>query len=135
MRVFVVSLFTALLLVTGCGKEQSLEQQVDQLIEEAKFEDAQKILDGKPVSPEVTELRERVHLRHGIHLIYNSEPSQMRESANQALWEFVAVLKINPNNQKAIAETEQILAIYRTFPDRQPEPAVLEELEALGFEL
>ena len=93
------------------------------------------ILDGKPVSPEVVALKEEVHLKHGIHLIYNSDPSQMRENANLALREFIAVLEINPENEKAIAETEQILGIYRTFPNRSPEPEIMEKLGELGFDI
>jgi hypothetical protein len=83
----------------------------------------------------VIALQEQVHLQHGIYLIYNSDPSQMRENANKALTEFIAVLEINPENEKAIAETEQILGIYRSFPDRSPEPEIVEKLEELGFEI
>lgn len=129
-------------LLTACnqsekksGQEQTLNQQVNSLVEEAKFEDAMAILDGRPTSPEVVALKENVHLQHGIYLIYNSDPSQMRENANNALREFIAVLEINPENEKAIAETEQILGIYRTFPNRSPEPEIMEKLKELGFEI
>lgn len=114
-------------------KEMTLQQEVDALVAEAKFDEAMTLLDGKPESPEVTSMKEQVHLQHGIHLIYNSEPSQMRESANKALREFIAVLEINPENEKAKAEISQILGIYRTFPDRQPAEDVLKKLEELGF--
>lgn len=110
----------------------TLEQQVDQLVTEAKFDEAMSLLDESS-SEEALQLREEVHLRHGIYLIYNADPSQMRENANNALREFVAVLELNPDNEKARAEIEQILGIYRSFPDRQPAEDVLEELRDFGF--
>jgi hypothetical protein len=139
-----ILLFTILTfgLITACSdsekpaqQEITMEQEVNTLVEGAKFEEAMAILDGKPRSPEVIALQEQVHLQHGIYLIYNSDPSQMRENANKALTEFIAVLEINPENEKAIAETEQILGIYRSFPDRSPEPEIVEKLEELGFEI
>lgn len=129
-------------LLTACNQpekkadqEQTLNQQINSLVEEAKFEDAMAILDGRPTSPEVVALKEEVHLQHGIHLIYSADPAQMRENANNALREFIAVLEVNPENEKAIAETEQILGIYRTFPNRSPEPEIMEKLKELGFEI
>jgi hypothetical protein len=59
----------------------------------------------------------------------------MRENANKALREFIAVLEINPENEKATAETEQILGIYRTFPDRKPAEDVVVKLQELGFDI
>ncbi|MDZ7808522.1 MAG: hypothetical protein U5K71_15620 [Gracilimonas sp.] len=114
--------------------QMTVEQQVDQLVTEAKFDEAMDLLDESS-SEEALKLREEVHLRHGIYLIYNSDPSQMRENANNALKEFVAVLELNPENEKARAEIEQILGIYRTFPDRQPAEDVLEQLREFGFQI
>jgi len=123
--------------ITACSQSENktpmtLEQQVDQLVTEAKFDEAMNLLDESS-SEEALQLREEVHLRHGIYLIYNADPSQMRENANKALREFVAVLELNPDNEKARAEIEQILGIYRSFPDRQPAEDVLEELRDFGF--
>lgn len=117
------------------SQQMTLEQQVTQLITEANFEQAMSLLDSQAESQEVTDLKEEVHLQHGIYLIYNSDPSEMRENANNALREFIAVLEINPENDKARAETEQILGIYRSFPDRQPAQDVLEKLKELGFQV
>lgn len=112
--------------------QMTLEQQVDQLVTEAKFDEAMELLD-ETSSEETLKLREIVHLRHGIYLIYNSNPAQMRDNANKALREFVAVLELNPENEKARAEIEQILGIYRTFPDRQPAEDVMDQLREFGF--
>ncbi len=142
MNIMRILLFSFLVfgLITACSqseskKEMTLQQEVDALVAEAKFDEAMTLLEDEPESPEVTSMKENVHLQYGIHLIYNSDPSQMRENANNALREFIAVLEINPENEKAKAEIEQILGIYRTFPDRQPAEDVLEKLEELGFQV
>lgn len=137
MRILFFSFF-AFALIVGCGEstpERTLEQQVDTMIAEQQFEEAHALLDEQTESEEVVNLQEKTHLQHGIYLIYNSDPASMRENANNALREFVAVLEINPDNEKARAETAQILNIYRSFPDRQPAEDVLEKLEALGFQI
>lgn len=139
MRILLFSIL-AFGLITACSnsegkKEMTLDQQVNSLVSETKFDEAMTILDGKPVSPEISELKEQVHLKHGIHLVYNSKPTDMRENANNALREFIAVLEINPMNEKAKAEIQQILGIYRTFPDRQPAEDVVEKLQELGFDI
>ncbi len=141
MRILLTALFV-FGLMTACSqsekqadKELTLSEEVNALIKETKFDQAIQTLDEEPASAEVTALKEKVHLNHGIHLIYNSDPSTMRENANKSLREFIAVLEINPNNQKAIAETEQILGIYRSFPDRKPADDVVEKLKELGFNI
>ncbi|MEX0845968.1 MAG: hypothetical protein WD022_11845 [Balneolaceae bacterium] len=133
---FLVLFFMMLGLMAACSEStQTLEQQVDSLIKEQNFEEALDVLNSQPESEKVTAQKEKVHLQHGIYLVYNADPSEMRENANNALREFIAVLEINPENEKAIAETQQILSIYRTFPDRQPAADVLEKLEQLGFQI
>lgn len=139
MRILLFSVL-AFGLMAACSQSESknemtLQQEVDALVAEAKFDEAMTLLEEEPKSPEVTSMKESVHLQHGIHLIYNSDPSEMRESANKALREFIAVLEINPENEKAKAEINQILGIYRTFPDRQPAEDILEKLEEMGFQV
>ena len=59
----------------------------------------------------------------------------MRDKINGALAQYVEVLKLNKNNEKAISEIEQILGIYSTFPDRGPDETILAELRNLGFNI
>lgn len=115
--------------------EQTISQQVDTYINNDQYDESLAFLDGKRESPEYSTLKEKTHLNYGIYLIYNSEPANMRENANNALRQFVEVLKINPDNQKAVSEIENILSIYRTFPDRKPAEDVNEDLRELGFEI
>ncbi|MDR9415639.1 MAG: hypothetical protein RI564_05090 [Gracilimonas sp.] len=143
MRILLIALLS-LGLTAGCSQsenqntveqnELTLQDRVEQQISEANFDQALSIVNE--ASPENAEaLREKIHLQHGIHLIYNADPSEMRESANNALREFIKVLEINPENEKARAEIDQILAIYRSFPDRQPEQEILDELQDMGFQI
>ena len=53
---------------------------------------------------------------------------------NRALSHFTEVLRINPENQVARTNINQILSIYKTIPDRDPEPDVLEGLSEVGIE-
>lgn len=135
LRIFSFLLLSAGLFTACSESSQSLDQQVDTLIAEQNFDEALALLEDQETSEEVTSLKENVHLQHGIYLIYNADPASMRENANNALREFIAVLEINPENEKARAEIQQILNIYRTFPDRQPEQDVLDELEEFGFQI
>jgi hypothetical protein len=133
----ITSLFLMLFVFfSACSDSpQTLDQQVDVLINEQKFDEALVLLNDQPASESVSSLKERVHLQHGIYLIYNADPSQMRENANNALREFIAVLEINPDNEKARAEIQQIINIYKTFQNRQPDEEVIKQLEELGFEV
>ncbi len=133
----ITSLFLMLfVLISACSdSSQTLDQQVDVLVQEQKFDEAISLLDNQESSESVSSLKERVHLQHGIYLIYNADPSQMRENANNALREFIAVLEINPDNEKARAEIQQIINIYRSFPNRQPNEEVIKRLEEFGFQV
>jgi len=112
----------------------SLQEEIDLLIEQDQYEQALARLSEKDASEEVAKLKEKTHLNYGIHLIYQSVPENMRENANNALRQFIEVLKINPDNEKAISEIDQIMSIYATFPDRSPREDILEELRRLGFD-
>lgn len=107
--------------------EQSAEQQTPD------FESRIAELKSKDQTEETLAELEQAHLDYGIYLIYNSDPSQMRENANKALTEFIAVLEINPENEKAMAEIDQIMGIYASFPDRSPDEEIVEKLRELGF--
>lgn len=132
------------LLVVGalaCAQEQSkapqnLAIQIDALIEKDMYVDALNTLDGLEASEEVSMLKEKVHLNYGLYLEYrDSNTMNMRDKMNGALAQYIEVLKLNPDNEKAISEIEQILGIYASFPDRSPEPSIVQELQALGFEV
>ena len=57
----------------------------------------------------------------------------MRQRMTGALEQFIKVLKINPDNQKAISEIEQIMSIYATMPDKSPGEEIMNDLQELGF--
>lgn len=133
--------FLLLLLMVGfvaCNQEKPKETPVsiDTLLEQDKYEEAFAAISEMEDGPETRLLKEKAHLNYGLFLEYrDSDVTNMRDKMNGALAQYVEVLKINKDNEKAISEIEQILGIYSTFPDRSPDEAIVEELKALGFSL
>ena len=110
--------------------------QIDKLVAEDKYTEALELLAGQPNGPEILTLKEMTHLNYGLYLEYrDSNVTNMRDKMNNALREYVKVLRINPDNEKAISEIEQILGIYATFRNRAPAEDVVADLEEFGFTL
>ncbi len=110
--------------------------QIDKLVAEDKYTEALELLAGQPNGPEILTLKEMTHLNYGLFLEYrDSNVTNMRDKMNNALREYVKVLRINPDNEKAISEIEQILGIYATFRNRAPAEDVVADLEEFGFTL
>ena len=114
--------------------EQTLEDKVDALLDADLYTEALELLADLEDTEEKNSLLETTYLNYGLFLEYrDSNVSNMRDKMNGALRQYVEVLKINPDNEKAITEIEQILGIYSTFPDRSPDPDIMTELEKFGF--
>jgi tetratricopeptide (TPR) repeat protein len=110
--------------------------QIDKLVAEDKYTEALELLEGQPDSPEILTLKEMTHLNYGLFLEYrDANVTNMRDKMNNALREYVKVLRINPDNEKAISEIEQILGIYATFGNRAPAEDGVADLEEFGFTL
>lgn len=110
--------------------------QIDKLVAEDKYTEALELLEGQPDSPEILTLKEMTHLNYGLFLEYrDANVTNMRDKMNNALREYIKVLRINPDNEKAISEIEQILGIYATFGNRAPAEDVVADLEEFGFTL
>ena len=110
--------------------------QIDKLVAEDKYTEALELLEGQPDSPEILTLKEMTHLNYGLFLEYrDANVTNMRNKMNNALREYVKVLRINPDNEKALSEIEQILGIYATFGNRAPAEDVVADLEEFGFTL
>jgi tetratricopeptide (TPR) repeat protein len=110
--------------------------QIDKLVAEDKYTEALELLEGQPDSPEILTLKEMAHLNYGLFLEYrDANVTNMRDKMNNALREYVKVLRINPDNEKALSEIEQILGIYATFGNRAPAEDVIADLEEFGFTL
>jgi len=117
-------------------KPQNLSTQIDALIEKDMYSDALIILEGQEASEEINTMKEKVYLNYGLFLEYrDSNVTNMRDKMNGALAQYVEVLKLNKDNEKAITEIEQILGIYSTFPDRSPDETIIAELKELGFQI
>ncbi len=130
-------------LLTACGNSGQehidenlpLEQQVDRLIENNSYTTALNILaQYDRENPEIKVLLEKTHLNYGLHSMHTFDQTEMRTRMNNALVQFTEVLKLNPNNVVAREQIEQILMIYSTIPNREPDPDVIEALREVGVE-
>lgn len=136
MRYLIVILLS---FTIACSNEtpQNLSEQVDQLIAEDNYSEALTLLDdAEPAETDddIEILKEKTHLNYGLYLEYRGpEDSSMRDRMTSALQQFIAVLKINPQNQEARSEIRQIMDIYETMPERSPGDDILTDLRELGF--
>jgi len=135
-----LSIFLVALLFTGCSgnSTENLTEQIDQLIAEDNYPEALSLLndaDPNDTDANLPKLREKTHLNYGLYLEYRGpEDSTMRDRMTSALEQYIAVLKINPENQKARKEINQIMGIYSTMPEKSPGEEILAELRKLGFD-
>lgn len=136
---YLLTLLSVLFFIScSSNTPKDLSKEVDQLIAEDKYEQALGLIAN--ANPDETKadiqlLKEKVHLNYGIYLEYRGpEGSGMRERMTSALRQFIEVLKINKQNQKAISEIEQIMGIYSTMPDKSPGEEIIAELNDLGFD-
>ena len=114
----------------------TLEDQVSALVSEKKFDEAIKVLKSADTNePAVQALLAKTHLDYGIYIEYddNTIPS-MRDKMVGALYQYIEVLKLQPENEKAIAEIDQIIGIYQTMPGRTLPADIIEELRARGLD-
>ncbi|MEL7833062.1 hypothetical protein [Fodinibius sp. Rm-B-1B1-1] len=138
MRYLFLSLIA--LLFISCTNEtpKNVAERVDQLIAEDNYTQALNILndaDAEETDTNLNELKEKTYLNYGLYLEYRGpEGSTMRDRMTSALEQYIEVLKINPDNQKARTEIDQIMSIYSTMPDKSPGDEIISELNKLGFD-
>lgn len=129
-----------LLFIASCGTKtpENLSERVDQLIAEDNYDQALTLIneaDPEQTEADLEKLKEKTHLNYGIYLEYRGpEGTTMRDRMTTALEQYIAVLKINPDNQKARSEIEQIMSIYSTMPDKSPGQEIVSQLNQLGFD-
>lgn len=138
MRYIFFSLIAVLFISCANETPENIAKRVDQLIAEDDYAQALNILDNANVEEtdaNLSELKEKTYLNYGLYLEYRGpEDSSMRERMTSALDQFIEVLKINPKNEKARTEIEQIMSIYNTMPDKSPGDDIISELNELGFD-
>ena len=141
-RNFILFSLALLIFMPACGGSDSdyiddnlpLPEQIDRLIENDRYETALSLLQEEDRNdPDVLLLLERTHLNYALYSMNTFDETEMRTRMNRALVHFTEVLRINSQNIVAREQIEQIMMIYATIPDRQPEPEVLEGLRELGF--
>lgn len=113
---------------------ENLNERIDFLIEQNRYDDALSLLqDEDRNDEEILLLLEKTHLNYGMHSMNTFDQTEMRTRMNNALIQFTEVLKINAQNEVARNQIVQIMDIYSTIPNREPEPHVLEGLRSVGF--
>lgn len=138
MRFISLLLLSALFVSCSSSTPENLSDEIDRLIAEEEYQEAITLLentDNTENEADVAELKEKTYLNYGLFLEYRGpEGSSMRDRMTSALEQFIKVLEVNPENQKARSEIKQIMGIYETMPDRSPGDEILKDLEALGME-
>lgn len=131
---FIFSLFI------GCSNQtpKNMPDHIDQLIAEDQYQEAIELLantDSTETDADLKKLKEKTHLNYGMYMEYRGpKESSMRDRMTTALRQYIEVLKINPENQKARSEIDQIMGIYSTMPDKGPGEDIRKELQQLGFD-
>lgn len=143
MRLLTITTLLTLFLIISCGESQPdvvdenapLPEQIDQLIQADEYQTALSMLEEEDQNdPIIQQLFEKTHLNYGLYSMNTFDQTEMRTRMNRALTQFTEVLRINPENQVARTNINQILSIYKTIPERDPEPEVLNGLEEVGIE-
>lgn len=120
---------------TTPSNPQSLEQSVATLIEANNFEEALDLLNKEDsTKPEIVSLFVDTHYKYGIYLEYYEKTQTMRDKMTSALRQYILALKLDPTHEGSIAEIQQIISIYKTFPDRTLPADIHRELSALGLD-
>lgn len=125
-------------LLTACSNERTefdtLEEEVDYLIEHDEYDHALDLLYSEDREDEsVKVLLEKTHLNYGLYNMNTFDEREMRTRMNEALRQFTEVLRVNPQNSIARTQIDQILQIYETIPNREPEEDVIEGLREIGI--
>jgi hypothetical protein len=140
MKFLMPLFFVATLLVASCTQQTetqaiTLEEQVAALVGEKKFDEAISLLKSADTNEQtVLTLLAKTHLDYGIYIEYDNNDIPMRDKMTGALRQYIEVLKLEPENEKAISEIDQIIGIYQTMPGRTLPADILDELRARGLD-
>ena len=141
--VTLLSFFAALLLFTACGSdapeaenptdsaeevnqdpipEGTTIEQVQFLVDNNRFEEALEILRAEEGSdPQMQAALRDTHFLYGEWLMYHAETVEMNVRMPRALEHFRRVLELEPENEAAQANIEQIEGVYRSMGRPVPE--------------
>lgn len=138
MKLTFISLLVFSIIAFSCSSDikepENLNERIDFLIEKNRYEDALALLQNEDRNDdEILLLFEKTHLNYGLHSMNTFNQTEMRTRMNNALIQFIEVLKINQQNDVARTQILQIMDIYSTIPNREPEPHVLEGLRSVGY--
>lgn len=130
---FVILVLAASLMLNACGEEnpennpadadpENLAEHVEELNQNDEYEEALGLLrEADQDDPQVKEMLETVHLNYALHLTHVKGMEDMREYMPKALQHYRRVLEINPDNEQANQEKDQIVQIYEQLGRDVPE--------------
>jgi len=78
----------------------------------------------------------QLYLKHGIWNMYYgpyTATAKMRLAVTVALKDFIRVLELDPHNQEATRQINQIIDVYKTMPNKSVPEEVVPDLKKLGF--
>ena len=82
------------------------------------------------------QVKAQLYLKHGVWSIdfgVTHGAKNMRAAVTQSLEDFIHTLEIDPNNQAAKQQINQILNVYKTMPGKSVPEKVVPQLKKLGF--
>lgn len=99
----------------------TLSGKVEYHIENNQYDEAFALVRAADqANPEVLELLLATHMTYALELTYGSLTDQ-RTRMPEALRHYRRVLELDPGNQRAVAEIEQIESIYRSLNREIPQ--------------
>ncbi|MEX0928750.1 MAG: hypothetical protein WD266_04050 [Balneolales bacterium] len=112
-----------LVLLAGCSAEEpaTLADTIQHLNMENRYEEALEILrEADQDENTIMQLQIATHMNYALYLTHESD-QQMTERMPAALRHFRRVLELDPGNERARAEADQIESIYRSLGRDIPE--------------
>lgn len=134
IRIYLLAIsLSVTIFVTACGNEspennpseadpENLAEHVESLNQNDEFEEALDLLrEADQEDPQIQEMLETVHLNYALHLTHVKGMEDMREYMPMALRHYRRVLELNPDNDRAQQEKQQIVEIYQQLGRDVPE--------------
>lgn len=134
LKNYLLSSIVAFALITyGCENEspdnnpsemnpQNLAELVEAHNQNDEFEEALDLLrEADQEKAEVQQMLETVHLNYALHLTHVKGMEDMRKYMPKALKHYRRVLELNPDNERAQQEKNQIVEIYQQLGRDVPE--------------
>lgn len=146
----VLLMFIAAVTFSACGGETTttnapaeivipenatLQEKVDLLVKAKRYEEAIQLIAAEDLTdPAMRDLMIKTRMDFGIHAEYEDSQMSMRDKIVLSMRQYVEILRLDPEHEKARAEVEQIMNIYETMPGRTLPADIMQGLRELGID-